>query len=371
MQVTRADRTMRDPVYGAYKWWARRPRSVIRAVLLAAHLPADTSEEKFWELFASDLPHLDGFSIGDCFAGGGTTLVEAARLGARVTGIDVDPLAVRIVRDHLAEPSDRPDQDEELLAHLQSRLSALYPVAADGAEPLHYFWLREIRCTDCKTKSLLYRSLRLARDDGRRGGVNRNGTQAVFCPTCQAVHSVSSDEHKFVCCDQVHEIQAGTCRSGRFVCPWCQRSDSIRTLKVAQRPERLIAIEDTPADGRRRFRAPAAADLRAQQVATRAARARQAEFPNVTLAGIDGGRASAYGFKDVAALFRPRQQLLFAEATDFIGQTSLRSSETNRLTLVVANAVQTNNRLCGYATDYGRLAAAFAGIRSYSFPCFR
>ena len=37
----------------------------------------------------------------DPFAGGGSTLVEAARLGASVSGTDVDPLAVELVRHEI------------------------------------------------------------------------------------------------------------------------------------------------------------------------------------------------------------------------------------------------------------------------------
>jgi ribosomal protein L11 methylase PrmA len=47
-----------------------------------------------------------GKHVGDPFSGGGTTLVEGARLGAAVTGTDVDPLAVRIARDELSVASD-------------------------------------------------------------------------------------------------------------------------------------------------------------------------------------------------------------------------------------------------------------------------
>ncbi|MBD5831394.1 DNA methyltransferase, partial [Janibacter melonis] len=77
---------------------------MLRAVLLAATLPADTSPAAFWAAFRSEEPALAGITVHDPFLGGGTTLVEAARLGATVTGADIDPLAVTISRHQLNPP---------------------------------------------------------------------------------------------------------------------------------------------------------------------------------------------------------------------------------------------------------------------------
>ena len=63
---------------------------------------AGTSEDRFWDLFASSERSLEHVTIYDPFAGGGSTVVEAARLGAAVWGADIDPLATEIVRHELA-----------------------------------------------------------------------------------------------------------------------------------------------------------------------------------------------------------------------------------------------------------------------------
>ena len=73
----------------------------MRGLLLAASLPEDTDAESYWSLFESSAPALSGLHVHDPFAGGGSTLVEAARLGASVSGTDVDPLAVEIVRHEI------------------------------------------------------------------------------------------------------------------------------------------------------------------------------------------------------------------------------------------------------------------------------
>ena len=48
-----ADRRSIDPVYGAHRWWARRPPAIMRGIVLAAALSADAPIYKFWSAFAS------------------------------------------------------------------------------------------------------------------------------------------------------------------------------------------------------------------------------------------------------------------------------------------------------------------------------
>jgi adenine-specific DNA methylase len=201
-EVARRDRYSRDPVYAAHKWWARRPPAVIRALLIAASVSADTSPTQFWERFRSSGALLTGFHVGDPFSGGATTLVEAARLGAAVTGTDVDPLAVEIGRHEL----DGVDHDEFgrlaglLLEGLCENLSHLFPEADEEHQPLHYFWLREVACPSCSHVSLIHRNIVLARDAGRAGAVVRDAAVNAFCPECREIHVLKRGRTELQCC---------------------------------------------------------------------------------------------------------------------------------------------------------------------------
>lgn len=97
VSLLKADRRANDPVYGVHRWWARPP-ALLRAILLAAAQPANLDVESFWRDYEAPERHPGGWRVHDPFIGGGSTLVEAARLGAAVSGGDVDPLAVDIVR---------------------------------------------------------------------------------------------------------------------------------------------------------------------------------------------------------------------------------------------------------------------------------
>ena len=70
------------PVIGIHKWFARRPGSVFRSLLLAEFADGGLSDA-YWE------PHTLSGTIADPFMGGGTPLFEANRLGFDVVGGDV------------------------------------------------------------------------------------------------------------------------------------------------------------------------------------------------------------------------------------------------------------------------------------------
>ena len=101
-----ADREGRRPVpiYHAHRWFARRFSSAFRAILIAARLPSDAD---FWEAFYKGVDYSD-LTVLDPFVGGGTSVVEAARLGASTIGVDIDPVACAITRFELAA-ADAPD----------------------------------------------------------------------------------------------------------------------------------------------------------------------------------------------------------------------------------------------------------------------
>jgi adenine-specific DNA methylase len=90
------------PVYSLHKWWARRPGTLFRAIILLASHPElrgqlfridaqgniDTRSQFFIDHDLSDK------IIFDPFMGGGTTLIEANRMGAKVIGCDINPVAL-------------------------------------------------------------------------------------------------------------------------------------------------------------------------------------------------------------------------------------------------------------------------------------
>ena len=161
------ERNAFKPIYQMHKWFARRASCVFRAILLAAMKPVGTDiMAEFYRDHTND-PDTCGKVILDPFMGGGTTIVEALRLGCKVVGVDLNPVAWFIVKTEV-EPVD-PAALEAAFDRLANRtvpwlgkplretLLGLYktsaPWVAPDAQPppdsdvIYTFWVKSAICT--------------------------------------------------------------------------------------------------------------------------------------------------------------------------------------------------------------------------------
>lgn len=97
------------PIYQMSKWWARRRSSVFRSLLIAAaaEAPGDPSQaaKRVWDHYYCNhqkAGHFRKLRVLDIFMGGGTTLVEGARLGFQMAGVDLNPVAWFVTKNELA-----------------------------------------------------------------------------------------------------------------------------------------------------------------------------------------------------------------------------------------------------------------------------
>jgi adenine-specific DNA methylase len=120
------------PIIAVHKWFARRPGTLFRGLLLS-----EFSDEPLQEAFykAHDLPDRH---IADPFMGGGTPILEANRIGCKVTGFDINPMSYWIVKEEI-EHLDL-DAYREATTSLRSKLEK---------ETGHLY---RTRCTLCNSK---------------------------------------------------------------------------------------------------------------------------------------------------------------------------------------------------------------------------
>ena len=179
------ERNSFKPIYQMHKWFARRASCVFRAILLGALKPAFQPDGTPTDLMAefykdhTNDPDTKGKHILDPFMGGGTTVVEALRLGCRVTGIDLNPVAWFIVKTEI-EPVDVPALQEafERLADrpvawnngkpLRETLLNLYKTdVLEGleADVIYTFWVKHAVCTDinCRREVPLFKDYIISR----------------------------------------------------------------------------------------------------------------------------------------------------------------------------------------------------------------
>jgi putative DNA methylase len=366
------DRRARDPAYTIHRWWARRPAALIRALLISSILPASTAPEVFWEHFANEGPLLEGLRVYDPFAGGGSTLIEAARLGAHVSGGDIDPVAVRIIGRVLdpADPTAVRKAGAEMVYDLRHNLAQFYP-SFGSKTPLHYFSIAEVTCPSCGKRGSLYRNLILVRDLQKPGAVVRNVPLTVFCPLCFRLHDLNDPNRMNLrCCGRYHRIDSGTFAGHSYRCPHCGVSSTHRDLRTGVAPRQLIAVEEVIPGARRQLRSPSKVDLDSLSHAAATWKDERHYLPcPAGLGRIDrhDERPRSYGIERYEDMFTPRQLLALGRAFKWVREANLTSDVRDALELAVSNALITNNRLCGYATDYGRLSGLFT-VRGYSLP---
>jgi adenine-specific DNA methylase len=346
---------------------------VIRGLLIAADLPSSATQNDFWLKFKEPLAHLAGKRVHDMFAGGGAMLVEASRLGATPSGTDVDPLAVEIVRHELDPPSEVTLSPilKRLFRTLHSNFEQFYPSSEQSATPLHYFYLSLVTCPACAWEAPLYKSVVIARDVKKSGGVNRDSVVTAFCPDCFSLrHITNATQKSFRCCAKQWSFDTGTFGNGKYTCPNCAKTSDHALLKTGVSPRRLIAVEETFESAKRMIREPNSFDLKAEASAKQFLRTDAADllYPSGPL---ERKRADArpvsYGIDTADKLFTARQLAVFGYAFNWIATQNLDRPVRRALRLALSNALTTNNRLCSYATDYGRIAPLFS-IRSYAMP---
>ncbi|QIN77515.1 DNA methyltransferase [Rubrobacter marinus] len=367
------------PIYGAHRWFARRFGSAFRALLTAAALP-DGGD--FWKSYYEGTDHWHGKTVLDPFVGGGTSVVEASRLGADVVGVDVDAVACAITRfeTHAAEAPDLSPALTQLTEAVGEGLAPYYRTeTAEGEDRivLHYFWVQTVTCGNCAETVEAHPHHQLAYEaEGTR--------QWAFCPQCHGVQELPRGETELRCdgCVVTVPIQTGPVRYGRLTCPCCGSRE--RLIDVAARtgrpPEwRLFALEtlETAPTGKRsvplsqrRFRPATDADLRVFESAERALRERaepDGSLPwiperRIPREGRADDRLLNYGYDKYSELFNARQLLhlsLLAEAVAGLGEP-----EREAVTLAFSDHLTTNCMMSHYAFGWRRLAPLFS-VRAY------
>lgn len=124
-QVAAIEGNAGKPIYQMSKWWARRRSSVFRSMLLAAatKAPDDDAEaaKLVWDSYYGNHQHNQAFrdlKVADIFMGGGTTVVEGARLGMQMYGNDLNPVAWFVVKNELVQI--KPNDVQKLVDHVKS-----------------------------------------------------------------------------------------------------------------------------------------------------------------------------------------------------------------------------------------------------------
>ena len=95
------------------------------------------TEDDFWKRYWSDDAPGTGYSVFDPFVGGGTSLVEAQRLGFETYGSEIDPVAWFVTTQELrqVELQEIDDALAQVLEAVESKLAPMYRTTSPDGQP--------------------------------------------------------------------------------------------------------------------------------------------------------------------------------------------------------------------------------------------
>ncbi len=339
------------PIIAVHKWFARRPGTLFRGLVLSEFGNRPLAES-FFE--ANDFP---GRQVADPFMGGGTPLLEANRVGCDVQGFDINPMAAWIVREeieHLDLAAYRAAADS-LLAALSDDIGGGYrtdcPLYGDRDLPVKYFlWVKTLDCERCSYQIDLFPGHLLADD-------TRHPKYVLVCGTCGELNETDDPKGHGKCrsCKSTWR-DSGVAHRGRCPCPSCGHTNIYPRPEAGPPRHRMFAIEyynrHRPDEHRGRlYKKPDAADLaRYEKIAKRWRGLIPRFVPGQEiLPGDETDRLHRWGYARYRDLFNERQLLgleLSCQRIMAVGDERVRHALATNL----SDLLRYQNMLCRYDT---------------------
>ena len=337
------------PIIGVHKWFARRPGTLFRSLILAEFVDAPL-QQCFFQ--ANDLA---GVRVADPFMGGGTPLIEANRVGCDVRGLDINPMSTWIVRQEI-EHLDVPAYQQaaySLLNALRAEMDGLYrtscPIYGDDEVPVKCFlWVKVMDCSACGAPIDLFPGYVLAEN-------KRHPLNVLVCPDCGDLNEVEDRKapgHCRSCGAQLS--QAGPARRGRCPCRQCGQVNAYPGASGQPLRHRLFALEYFNRQRKathpgRFFKKADAADLERAEAAAQRWRGLAPQFvPDEEIPhGDETRRLHRWGHRLWRDLFNPRQLLgleLSCRLIAGVGDERIRAALATNL----SDLLRYQNSLCRY-----------------------
>ncbi len=225
------------PIIAVHKWFARRPGTLFRALLLS-EFGGDRLQDRFYEA-----NEFKGLRIADPFMGGGTPLLEANRVGCDIIGYDINPMAYWIVRqevEHLDLKAYR-EAANKLILWLKEKVGHLYKttcgICDTDADVKYFLWVKVHACEGCRHDIDLFSGYLLAED-------RRHPSNVVVCARCGELTEVESRKALGSCKACGNELSlAGSAKQNRCKCDRCGRVNKYPNARNGAPRHRLYAIE--------------------------------------------------------------------------------------------------------------------------------
>jgi len=365
--VAMAEGNAKKPIYRMHKWWARRLGSVFRMITLATFASHDEAKEALWSRFC-DGADLGGKIVLDPFMGGGTTIVEALRLGCNVIGIDINPVAWFITKKEV-EPVDLDGLNaafehlEETAGEFIRRYYQTKCPRGHEADVMYFFWVKVATCSECGAKVKLFPNYELS---------HRHNAHVCFCPRCLQVVEISRYSPRTECpeCGEVFDPRKGVSGRGVFCCPECgaqQRILDAVERKGSKLLEMLHALEGYCEVCGRFFKRVDDLDQalweKAKEEFNRHKSSLLIPDQEIPIAGRSDPRPVNHGYRYFWEMFNERQLLCLSTLLKAI--LELPDQNIREFMLIAfSDCLDTNTMFCKYEVRWHKISVFF-GLHAY------
>jgi len=339
------------PVIAVHKWFARRPGTLFRGLLLS-----EFSDRPVQEVFykANDL---SGRHVADPFMGGGTPILEANRVGCDVTGFDINPMSYWIVKqeiEHLdlgayakVAESLRTKLENEIGHHYRTRCALC---SSNDAHVKYFLWVKVKPCHECGKDVDLFPGYLLSAD-------SRHPKNVIICPACGELAETSDRKDPGHCKHCATKLTLnGPAKRNRCRCPACAADNHYPDVSLGAPRHRLFALEYhcsicKPSHVGRFFKKPDDQDMeRIVEAERRLSTMRPKFIPDDKIpSGDETGRLHRWGYSCYREMFNSRQLLGLEISARMIAKTP-NERVRNALATNLSDLLRYQNMLCRYDT---------------------
>lgn len=371
VSLAKREGNRKKPIYEMHKWWARRLGVNFRFLLLNAISDSSIHENTIWRRFYQPDKKLN-LTVFDPFMGGGTSIVESIKLGARIIGCDIDPLSWFIVSKQIGEFNEETFMStwKDIKQDLANQLRSYYKTRVNGklADVIYNFWVEIIPCESCGNEFEGHIHYIIYSKKKDFGAIK---TRIGFCHVCHEIYRLNDGEKFIDCaCGAQTEVDKGNLYLGKYRCPNCHHEGHIHNLPEDRLPlkHRLFAVEYIDPDtGERAYKKSDIEDQKAYENACQELRHLWKELPipneRIPIKGRSDLRPIRFGYKHYHELFNRRQLLCLALILRRIIQVE-NTIDRELLLLAFSDSLASNNWFCSYAFGYRKLTPLF-GLHAY------
>ncbi|MCF6743550.1 SAM-dependent methyltransferase [Blastococcus sp. KM273128] len=332
------------PATHTHKWWAQRLGSVFRSLIAAAVTEtADAAEA----LVHGD-GDLSGLVVFDPFAGSGTTLFEAAKLGASPVGMDINPVATLVQRQSIQrwDLSELERGFKLIEADCREEIDRLHR-SQSGETVLYYFWVATADCPECNDPVRLFSKQVFAQHAYAR---KYPRAQAV-CPECLAVVATTYDFDAETCPNGHTFSNVGAVTGAKMTCRQGHQSTIIKALGGHAPKRELYAKLVVSPKGVKRYEAVDDFDRTLAAEASQLLKERAADLvqPKGELdQGYNTRQAMSWGYRRWLDFFNDRQLYCLGLLAASIRRLDIGAAEREALATLFSGTLEFNNLFCSF-----------------------